>query len=51
MINCNANSVSWAELSESQRDIETSSWSQNIIIIDIICYVDYYSSAKFKLPT
>ena len=48
-----ANSGTWAEIwefSKSQRDISDAVIITKIIVVDIICYVDYHSSAKFKLP-
>ena len=48
IITRDANSVSWAEIwefSKSQRDI-----IDTVIISTTICYVAYYSAAKFTLP-
>ena len=49
----NANNVSSAEIWEflkSQHDISDAIITTKILVIDIICYVDYNPSDKFKLP-
>ena len=51
IITCDANSAYWTEIwefSKSQRDI-IDTVIITINVFDIICYVDYYSAAKFKL--
>ena len=45
------NIVSWVELWEfSQRDTIDIVIISQIIAMDMICYVAYYSAANFKLP-
>ena len=44
---------SWAEIwefSKSQRDIIDAVTISKIIVFEIICYVAYYSTAKYTLP-
>ena len=53
IITHDAYSMSWAEIlefSKSQRDIVDAVIISKRIVFDIICYVAYYSAAKFKLP-
>ena len=53
IITRDANSVSWAEIGEfskSQRDIIDVVTISKIIVFEVICYVVYYSAAKFTLP-
>ena len=52
IITRDANSVPWAEIwefSKSQPGIIDAVFITKIIVLNIICYVDYYSAAKFKL--
>ena len=53
IITRDVNTVSWAaiwEFSKSQRDIIDAVTISKIIVFDIICFVAYYSAAKFTLP-
>ena len=53
IITRDANNVSWAEIwecSKSQPDIIDAVTIAKIIVFEIICYVAWYSAAKFTFP-
>ena len=53
IITRDANNVSWTEIcecSKSQQDITDAITIAKIIVIEIICYVAWYSAAKFTFP-
>ena len=53
IITRDANNVSWAEIwecSKSQPDIIDAVTIAKTIVFEIICYVAWYSAAKFTFP-